>query len=699
MDIPGQSSILEATRLGETAFSAMEVSGSETADKTPSPGAGSEFLVDEEAASTCPLLTPSPPAGAFHISLTAVARPPGMAYEHQISPSITDPELSSSLPGLDGAPGFTAMNDANVPAHDSSPAIEDGPSGAFPGVAATLESSSSSSSVLHEPTVCAQLLNSHHYAHLTKGPDVAAFVCQENGGKSPLSAIQLAVSPSAKDYPFLNWNWRIIRRISFLGAMSLIVATACAVIAIMVSIPKSCKPAHEWWQGTLFYEIFPASFMDSNADGVGDFPGMLQHMKYLDNLGVRVVHLNSIFAADHYPDHFAHPKNLLEIDPSLGTLKDFQAVVSILHQRNISVVVDLPVAEAIHVLAGSDVTTYNDTSHEETYTKAIFADAEDDIIAEAVEFWLNQGIDGFYLKGLEYVVHGSDFSDSIIRWRKLIDKFPSRILMCSMAAINALDFDANLRHMVLSHMDLVDVYINISSANAGTEIKEQVNKIFFGPVFGSRPNYPWIHWNMGSVETDRLVNRLQTANGSLAALLFNMMLPGTTSVFYGDEIGLENYHNIEHPDVDHPRQVVPMHWTDGPGLGFTTSRVLPWVSPSVSHTTVSNGLQHAIGKMSDLRNDNPVIYMNGVWKEGQIRPNYYISYADNDIVVMERFYPRRHMYIVVTNLAPHKQVRDLSYIYFGGTIKVDLLGRTGQYITFRSLTLYPGETIVLQLDN
>lgn len=50
-------------------------------------------------------------------------------------------------------------------------------------------------------------------------------------------------------------------------------------------------PQKAWWKEASVYQIYPASFYDSNGDGVGDIPGILQKLDYLESLGVDVVWL------------------------------------------------------------------------------------------------------------------------------------------------------------------------------------------------------------------------------------------------------------------------------------------------------------------------------------------------------------------------------------------------------------------------
>jgi oligo-1,6-glucosidase len=47
----------------------------------------------------------------------------------------------------------------------------------------------------------------------------------------------------------------------------------------------------KWWKEAVVYEIYPASFKDSNGDGVGDIPGIISKLDYLHDLGVNVIHI------------------------------------------------------------------------------------------------------------------------------------------------------------------------------------------------------------------------------------------------------------------------------------------------------------------------------------------------------------------------------------------------------------------------
>ena len=72
--------------------------------------------------------------------------------------------------------------------------------------------------------------------------------------------------------------------------------------------------------------------------------------------------------------------------------------------------------------------------------------------------------------------------------------------------------------------------------------------------------------------------------------------------------------------------------------------------------------------------------------------------VDGDIMIVERYYPRRHSYVIVCNFGNQTQTKDLSFAYYGGEVIADLRGRVGSYLTFHALTLFAGEFILIKLD-
>lgn len=95
-----------------------------------------------------------------------------------------------------------------------------------------------------------------------------------------------------------------------------------------------------WWRQAVVYQIYPRSFADANGDGLGDIPGIVSRAGYLRDLGVDAVWL-SPFYPSALADGGYDVADYRDVDPRLGTLDDFDAMVAALHERGIRVVVDI----------------------------------------------------------------------------------------------------------------------------------------------------------------------------------------------------------------------------------------------------------------------------------------------------------------------------------------------------------------------
>ena len=95
-----------------------------------------------------------------------------------------------------------------------------------------------------------------------------------------------------------------------------------------------------WFHNAVVYQIYPRSFADSNADGIGDLAGVTSRVDYLKSLGIDAVWL-SPFYPSQLADGGYDVDDYTDVDPRLGTLEDFDAMVAALHAVDIKVVVDI----------------------------------------------------------------------------------------------------------------------------------------------------------------------------------------------------------------------------------------------------------------------------------------------------------------------------------------------------------------------
>ena len=98
----------------------------------------------------------------------------------------------------------------------------------------------------------------------------------------------------------------------------------------------------DWWRRGVIYQVYPRSFADSDGDGIGDLPGIIEHLDYLgpDGLGVDALWLSPIYPSPGHDlgyDVSDHER----VDPLFGTEADFDRLVEAAHRRGIRVVLDL----------------------------------------------------------------------------------------------------------------------------------------------------------------------------------------------------------------------------------------------------------------------------------------------------------------------------------------------------------------------
>ena len=94
-----------------------------------------------------------------------------------------------------------------------------------------------------------------------------------------------------------------------------------------------------WWRRGVIYQIYPRSFMDSDGDGVGDLPGILERLDHLTWLGVDAVWLSPVYPSPMV-DFGYDVSDDTDVDPVFGTLEDMDRLVAAAHQRGLRVLLD-----------------------------------------------------------------------------------------------------------------------------------------------------------------------------------------------------------------------------------------------------------------------------------------------------------------------------------------------------------------------
>ena len=103
---------------------------------------------------------------------------------------------------------------------------------------------------------------------------------------------------------------------------------------------KLDKTKKDWWQSAVFYQIYPKSFQDTTGDGVGDIPGIISHLDYLEKLGIDGIWLSPVCQSPQV-DNGYDISDYQDIYPSFGTMADMEELIAEADKRGITIIMDL----------------------------------------------------------------------------------------------------------------------------------------------------------------------------------------------------------------------------------------------------------------------------------------------------------------------------------------------------------------------
>ncbi|MDE2166889.1 MAG: maltose alpha-D-glucosyltransferase [Alphaproteobacteria bacterium] len=240
--------------------------------------------------------------------------------------------------------------------------------------------------------------------------------------------------------------------------------------------------APDWYKDAIIYELHVKAFFDANNDGIGDLPGLIAKLDYLQDLGVTAIWLLPFFPSPFRDDGY-DVSDYRNIHPAYGTLRDFGQLVREAHRRNLRIIVELVVnhtsdqhpwfQRARRARPGSvyrDYYVWSDTEEKYKGTRIIFNDTEKsnwtwDPVASAfywhrffahqpdlnfdnphvvrsvlnnMRFWADLGVDGFRLDAVPYLCEREGTSNEnlpethavIKQMRSQLDReFPNRLFL------------------------------------------------------------------------------------------------------------------------------------------------------------------------------------------------------------------------------------------------------------------------------
>lgn len=385
-----------------------------------------------------------------------------------------------------------------------------------------------------------------------------------------------------------------------------------------------------WLDTAVFYEIYPQSFRDSNADGMGDINGIIEKLDYVKELGCDAIWLNPLFESP-FGDAGYDVSDYYTVAPRYGTNDDLARLFREVHSRGMKILLDLvPGHTSVkhkwftesmkaekneytdrYVWTGSiwekpgmscilgfsprnGVCAVNFFSHQPALNYGFYKperpwqqpmDAEGpratlEAMKDVMRFWLGMGCDGFRVDMAGSLVkNDEDGKGNIALWqnvRAFLDaEYPEAVLVSewgepdkSLLGGFHMDF---LLHFGPSHYpDLFRTDKPYFSAKADGDISEFVNK--YKENYAKTNGKGLICIPSGNHDMNRMALTLDETEMKLA-FAFLLSMPGAPFIYYGDEIGMRYVKGLTSVEGGYGRtgSRSPMQWDSGINAGFGNS--------------------------------------------------------------------------------------------------------------------------------
>lgn len=387
----------------------------------------------------------------------------------------------------------------------------------------------------------------------------------------------------------------------------------------------------KWLDNAIFYEIYPQSFNDTNADGIGDFQGIIEKLDYIKELGCNAIWMNPCFASP-FGDAGYDVADYYMAAPRYGTNEDLKRLFGEAHKREMHVLLDLVPGHtstehkwfkesvkaekneftdryvwtdsiwespdnmgslrgisdrdgscAVNFFSHQPALNYGYYKPEKSWQQSTDAEGPKGTVEEmknVMRFWLQMGCDGFRVDMAGSLVkNDEEGKGTICLWqnvRDFLDKeFPQATMVSewgepdkSLQGGFHMDF---LLHFGPSHYnDLFRCEEPFFSGRGKGDISEFVNKYMESYEKSEKKGLMCIP--SGNHDMDRLARSIHGDELKIA-FAFLLSMPGAPFIYYGDEIGMRYVENLTSVEGGYGRtgSRSPMQWDNGVNAGFSTA--------------------------------------------------------------------------------------------------------------------------------
>ena len=389
----------------------------------------------------------------------------------------------------------------------------------------------------------------------------------------------------------------------------------------------------KWLDTAVFYEIYPQSFNDSNGDGIGDIPGIIEKLDYIKELGCTAIWMNPCFESP-FLDAGYDVSDYYKVAPRYGTNEDLKRLFQEAHKRGMHILLDLVPGhtsvehkwfkESIKAERNEFTDRYvwsdgvwadlgglqylrgiserdgsvaiNFFSHQPALNYGFYnrdpnrkwQQSMDDPGPKAtleelkniMRFWLGLGCDGFRVDMAGSLVKWDDNGKGTIKlWknvREFLNKeFPDAAMVSEWGEPDkslqgGFHMDFLLQFGPSHYNDLFRCTNPYFSPEGKGDVSEFVNKYIENYEKSEKKGLICIP--SGNHDMERLTRLIHGDNLKIA-FAFLLSMPGSPFIYYGDEIGMRYLENLKSVEGGYNRtgSRSPMQWDSSTNAGFSSA--------------------------------------------------------------------------------------------------------------------------------
>ncbi len=518
-----------------------------------------------------------------------------------------------------------------------------------------------------------------------------------------------------------------------------------------------------WWQTGTIYQIYPLSFMDTNGDGIGDLPGITSRLDYCHWLGVSAIWLSPIYPSPMV-DFGYDVADYTDVHPLFGTLGDFDDMMKEANRLDLKVLLDFvpnhssdqhpwfvqsradrnsryrdwyiwrdpaagggPPNNWLSVFGGGawewDPVTKQYFLHSYLKEQPDLNWRNPDVEAamlDAMRFWLERGVKGFRIDSISHLIKDAEFRDNPVNPEFIPNRGPyhAYLPVHSMDLPECHEVIRRMRRVIDRYRDSIiigEAYLALDRIVSyyGAGVHLPFNFALVQRPWSPRDLYTaitsyesllkadqWPNWVLGNHDRHRIASRIGRAQARVAAMLL-LTLRGTPTLYYGDEIGMQDVpippesvkdpweKNIASLGLGRDPERSPMQWSSAAQAGF--SRTTPWL-PIASDAYLHNVQSQREQPDSSLQLYRRLLDLHGARRALQTGI-YRNLWCDDNVLAYSRTVENESLFVVL-NLSKQPAQFELSTLR--GNVRLSThLDREGEEI--RSLlSLRANEGLIVE---